>query len=410
LSPSATTRTLAAASIVGFGLLLPLFLFWALAIVMSAARAMRWAALGMVATILLPYSKQTWDVFPCAVFVAGIAWLTMRRFSARHPSYGTSVAMFLMAGAASWFRFSLAPFVLLGCCLVELLATRRADAERVAREAWMRVGLGVVAFLALLLPVFAHNALVTGNPVRPPTARFELNQLWVHFPLGGAVGLLASPNRGLVWFSPIFVVAVALTWTWRSLPDTLHSYVLAWGLPLGSYILAVGSVQNWGAFGWGPRYLVPTLPLVWVPVAVVGARAMTGSSAMRLATITLLGLSIALAGLATLTNWDAVAATGSDVVAKSTAYPKQIIETARYVGRRIPVEDDSPADSGIDTTRWPDLAVLYTTRKAGLPDPAGYAAFLALVASASWLFVAADRRLRASDLEHRGAPAIRWRR
>jgi hypothetical protein len=410
--PTNTTKVLATAASGAFATLLPIMLFLGLREVMTPRRAMAWAALGLTSTLLLPYAKQTWDVYPAAVLVAGVAWLSLSRLSSPERSAWTSVALFALAALASWFRFSLALFLLSGCVLTEIVAAQRAGRVR-SGVTWLRIGRGTASFTLLLTPVFVFNAAATGNLLRPPISTFPENQPLDSFPLTGALGLIASPNRGLLWFCPIFLLAMWLPTAWRSLPGTTRAFSAVWILPLGGYVLAVGSIGNWGAFGWGPRYLVPVIPLLWLPIASVGAELVRRSDASRLVPVLLLGASILIATTATTTNWDAVAALDPSISARGRAYPAQITETVSYIGRTIPFHSDIDGDAGVNTARWPDLAVLYGTRKAGLPDAIGYLVLAALLATAAGLFRVAVGRLpeqRWPKLDLAGDQTARQRR
>jgi hypothetical protein len=392
-TPSSTTKVLATASIGAFGVLLTWFLFLALRFVLTDRRAMRWSALGLVATILLPYSKQTWDVFPCAVLVAGVAWLSLRRLARREGTYGPTIALFAVAGAASWFRFSFGPLLLLGCVLVDVLAGLATTWDR--RALARRVVLGVVTFVLVCVPVFVVNALATGNPLVPPVTR-EGQTLFARVPFGGALGLLVSPNRGLFVFAPVLLLAFGVVVLWRSLTGDVRRYVGAWAIPLAAYVIALGGVETWSAFGWGPRFLVPMVPLLWIPTAVVGARCFDGPRSARASAGVLLALSIGVAAVAVTTNWDAVSAIDDDYVSSQPMYPAQIVETARYIGGRIPLRNEGTSiDEGIDTKQWPDLAVFYAARKRGVPDAIAALAVLVLLAIAGALFYGAARTPRA---------------
>src|SRR5262249_4312408 len=92
------------------------------------------------------------------------------------------------------------------------------------------------------------------------------------------LGLLASPSRGLLVFSPIVLVAAA---------GVRQAITDGWRSPLGWCILALAAQYAvygsfavwWGGHTYGPRYLLDILPVA-VPVAAAGmARPQTGRAA-----------------------------------------------------------------------------------------------------------------------------------
>jgi hypothetical protein len=95
------------------------------------------------------------------------------------------------------------------------------------------------------------NLLVTGYA---ESEQFSANWLL------GIYGLLIGPARGLVWYSPILLLALlGGRWFWR------HARWL-FGLALTIvviYVLVYGKWYMWhGGYSWGPRFLVPTLPFL----------------------------------------------------------------------------------------------------------------------------------------------------
>lgn len=399
LTPTAMTKVLAAASIAAFAMLLPLFLLLALRVVLSMRAALNWAALGLVATILLPYVKGTWDVMPCAVLTAGAVWLSLRRLaSPPDSSVWGSVAFGALCGGAGLFRITLMPTLVLAFVLTELVVARRNRAA--PRATMLVIGAGLAAMVVVLIPEFWVNTSESGRFWRPGVAS-DLTEphLLSWAPIRGALGLFASPNRGLLVFSPVFLLLLALPFVWRRLGPVARMYMAVWALPVLGYVLAVGSVDNWGAFGWGPRYFVPIIPVLWVAAACAGHEVLRDRSTPAVVWSVVIGVSVLLAVVPTVTNWDAVSSLDGSVTSTRTDYPKQLVETIRYTGRRIPLErtHESPAtDADVDTNRWPDLAVVSATRKAGIPVALGYLAEIALLALAGIAFAAA-RRAAASD-------------
>ena len=86
-------------------------------------------------------------------------------------------------------------------------------------------------------------------------------------PWVGAAGLLVSPNRGLLIFSPVVIVALAgLVRSLRTLPD----HGLAWAYA-GCLLVFLGYSSYtvwWGGHAYGPRYLLDVM--IWLtPAAAV---------------------------------------------------------------------------------------------------------------------------------------------
>jgi hypothetical protein len=119
------------------------------------------------------------------------------------------------------------------------------------------------------------------------------------FALDGFAGLLVSPNRGLLIFSPIVLISAlgirpALAAGWRSPLIWFLIAAVVQYLVYGSYAVW------WGGHTFGPRYLTDLLPLL-LPLAAAGLAA----SALR---------PIARVGLALALSWSVVvAATGAFV-------------------------------------------------------------------------------------------------
>src|SRR5439155_1367496 len=102
------------------------------------------------------------------------------------------------------------------------------------------------SFLLLFVPAAYTLALVPGGTARD-----------------GAFGLLFSPRWGLSFFAPAAALAV-ICW-----PGYLRRHPREGAMLGGLLLLSFLLFANWG--GWygmafGPRYLVPVLPMLFVPL------------------------------------------------------------------------------------------------------------------------------------------------
>jgi len=130
----------------------------------------------------------------------------------------------------------------------------------------------VVAFatpVALSLALVAlFNYLRFGDPLTTgylPQESFSGN--WP----AGIAALLVSPGRGLFLYAPLFLVAVAAwptMWRGQRVPACVILGVLL------MHVLIYGKWFMWhGGYCWGPRFLMPAVPLLTLPIGFAWERA-----------------------------------------------------------------------------------------------------------------------------------------
>jgi hypothetical protein len=129
---------------------------------------------------------------------------------------------------------------------------------------WMgsREGRGYLAFLGgavpFVLAAMSYNLYRFGNIFedghgQDPAIRFDPASR-------GIVGLLFSPGKGLTWYAPMWIPAALLCRNFR-----------LW-LPFALSLLFHGMLHDWtGGTGWGPRFLFPVLPVLFLPLLQPGA-------------------------------------------------------------------------------------------------------------------------------------------
>ena len=82
--------------------------------------------------------------------------------------------------------------------------------------------------------------------------------------LVGLYGLLLSPGKSILLYAPPIAAAAVAAWTlWRSARSEV---VLVAGLTLSQLALVAPLVFWHGDSAWGPRYLVPLVPLLLLPL------------------------------------------------------------------------------------------------------------------------------------------------
>jgi hypothetical protein len=147
----------------------------------------------------------------------------------------------------------------------------------VAQWQWFGHPLGAMPLLEQLHP---DVHAVEGSLSREP---------WI-----GAAGLLVSPNRGLLVFSPIVIIAlIGIIPSLRSLPG----HGLGWAFA-GCLVLYVGYACYtvwWGGHSYGPRYLLDFV--LWLtPAAAVALERRIRGPVLRGLCVALLAWSIVAAG------------------------------------------------------------------------------------------------------------------
>ena len=182
-------------------------------------------------------------------------------------------------------KASMAPIALL--CVSPLLVARPP-----------RDWLPVVAALALAVAGhLAYNGARFGNPLESgygaqATLAAYTTPLWV-----GLYGLLLSSGKGVMWFAPaLWLGPRGWREMWKTPPLARRA---AWGA-LGATVVALalyGTFEHWAGDGsFGPRYLVPLLPLAFLAVAFALDRASRWGRALALA-LGAAGLLVQLGGI-----------------------------------------------------------------------------------------------------------------
>lgn len=229
-------------------------LLYALARSMWGAAPALWiSALWLLATPAGPYGK-----FPYSEALLAALWLLAYASIFWNSQRPTSAGWFLSGLACGWAIFvreaSAAglPAVILYLCL-------RTPSGRARLQAAAIYGLG------LSLPVMAaagYNFWRFGVPLQ--TGYYaELQRIGLSLPSAlHLYALLVSPGKGLLLYAPPLLTAIG---GWASAWRVHRSEILAIGLHALSFLLFYSSWYSWhGGWSWGPRFLVPLLPLLMI--------------------------------------------------------------------------------------------------------------------------------------------------
>jgi MFS family permease len=232
-------------------------------------------------------SQTLWQHETAVLGLAGAVLMLARPESELTAGRLLAAGLFLALAGAARPQLTPAVGVILLATIVRVRAWRAAGAVLPAAAAAATV-------LAVNLHWFGHplGAMPQLLGLHP-----EIHQVESPLsgnPLAGAAGLLFSPSRGLIVFSPIALVALA------GLPAARRenwSGDLRWWLLGAGVQLAVYSSYAvwWAGHTYGPRYALDVLPLL-VPLAAAGVHALRASAAAGTAGAIALAWSILMAG------------------------------------------------------------------------------------------------------------------
>lgn len=254
-----------------FGALTATLLYLAARRAGASARAALEASLAYgLATFAWPQARSTLsDVQATLCLFAGFHGLLLAR--ARWAEHGRVplsplAAAGLALGLAWLTRVAVAPAVaLLGLTAVLLILARgRSAGWRRTLAALSALGL---PFLACAGVFVATNLLRFGRPLETGYGTaLEDGGFFSGSPWAGAAGLLLSPGKGLLWMAPGLVLApLGLARAVQRGERGLAALIVAVALAVGGPITFM---QGWhGAWTYGPRYVLPLLPFLFVGVA-----------------------------------------------------------------------------------------------------------------------------------------------
>jgi hypothetical protein len=226
------------------------------ALVLQARRSLKWAAtiaaLFTVASIAWPYSKIGMETTFMAAILIAVALAAWARRSPSVLSWG--LTGFATGAAVATKAYSLIAVVPIAILLWPAFAAlERREQVRLA--------------IAVCLPVVVWSGAVgfyNWSRFGDPTEFGYGSTPWTKTAPLNVLGLLFSPGKGLLLYSPLIVLgALGLPRMWRedrSLTLALLTFFL-------SLTFLSGASIYWGDEVWGPRYIVPAAWTLLVPIA-----------------------------------------------------------------------------------------------------------------------------------------------
>jgi hypothetical protein len=245
--------------------------------------ALATALLYGLATLAAVYSQSFFSEPLSALSLLAAGYFLLRfRTSAQTPNVmlaGAALGVALLTRIANVIVVPLFALVLLASCR----PGQSLSARRWTIQSWRPAIAFTIPLALAALVVAAYNLLRFGNPLQTGYHSLETfsNPL-----LSGLVGLLFSPGKGLLLYSPILILAAV------SFPAFLRRHraeALLTGGITAAYTLLYASWFAWhGGHSWGPRFLVPALP--FLVLALVPSLVWAGESRGRMLLVAVLAL------------------------------------------------------------------------------------------------------------------------
>jgi hypothetical protein len=218
----------------------------------------------LLLTVVYAFGSQTWSTSSQALWQHGsselaiILGLFCFLWALEHPDrYLPAVLMGVCAGCSVAFRPTNGIFFLV---LTGYVLLSRWSPARKGAFAFGAVPIPA-AYLIFNLLVFGHAFIVVSD-AENGFARGSL--------FHGLPGLLISPSRGLLIFSPVFLFAAVGTYLWFRDGRKWHPEIYGTCLLVAvAHLIVISRWRGWtGGFNYGPRLLtdvVPCLVILMIP-------------------------------------------------------------------------------------------------------------------------------------------------
>lgn len=201
--------------------------------------------------------RAAWTI-GLAVYFSTPLWFYSRTLFTEPLLWAFAVLACWCLSGERWSAAGFALGIVFALKEIGLLIVVAVGAWVLLRRGSRRAALVSIGPIAIAIAWIVKNIYVYGAP-------FATAQPWSSGdPLGGAVGLLIDPRNGLFMFAPIALAALAAVAMRRVRRDA--SAFVAIALSIVWFAIAA-SWSDWrGGSSYGPRLIVPILPLLAIPL------------------------------------------------------------------------------------------------------------------------------------------------
>lgn len=165
---------------------------------------------------------------------------------------------------------------------------RRGELRRSSAAAWTIPV--VLSGLGALLHNHVRTGAFLGNPYRPSLGGWKL---WTDTPLELAGHITVGLDKGILWYSPILLLGLALLVPFLPGRLRLGRAECAFAVPVAIWFAFVASVErSRDDWAWGPRFLLPILPFLVLGLASIARERFANRRVASVATVALVALSL----------------------------------------------------------------------------------------------------------------------
>lgn len=272
-------------------IMVTLFFYFSYFLTRKKAPALVATAIIGLTTMLFVYARISFDAMPTATFLL-LCYLLLTRTIER-PRWTMTAGAGCAAAAACLVRID-STILVTAASLWLLLSSRKLGPRKMIftaiagglpllGAAGVTAWYDTVRFGSWLNNGHAHDPAIKGTTA-----------LWY-----GLAGNLISPGKGLIIYAPPLLIAF-VGWRYLMREHTGLTLTVLGGFSV--YLIFVSRLTNWsGAEAWGPRFLVPSLPLLLLPLGSMLARWPTLNKLSRLSigSLVIAGLLVQLPGVTT---------------------------------------------------------------------------------------------------------------